>query len=106
VTDAPPPARAPGPPEDTGAAPRGIPGDERGPEADGDLERSRRLRRFSAWAQAGGAAFLAVVSLGLLPAILSAAYPAAGERLAVAVWVAAPAIPIALLVVAAFRLPR
>jgi hypothetical protein len=71
-----------------------------------DAERARRRRRFSAYAQAGGAAFLAVVSLGLLPSIVASAYPAAGERLAVAVWVAAPALPIALLVVAAFRLPR
>jgi hypothetical protein len=69
-------------------------------------ERRRRLRRFSAYAQAGLAAFLAVVSLGLLPTILSASYPAAGERTAVLVWVLTPAIPITLLVVAAFRLPR
>ena len=71
-----------------------------------DAERARRLRRFSAWAQAGGIGFLAVVSLGLLPSIIAAAYPALGERAALAVWIAAPAIPIALLVVAAFRLPR
>lgn len=85
---------------------RGPP-DGSGPDAPAlEAERARRLRRFSAFAQAGGAAFLAVVSLGLLPTILAGAYPAAGEELAVAVWIAAPAIPIALLVVAAFRLPR
>ena len=83
-----------------------APGEPPELEAESDLERARRLRRFSAYVQAGGAGFLAVVSLGLLPTILASAYPAAGERLAVAVWVLAPAIPIALLVVAAFRLPR
>ncbi len=69
-------------------------------------ERARRLRRVSRFLQAGGIAFLAVVSLGLLPTILASAYPAAGEQVAIAVWILAPAIPIALLVVAAFRLPR
>ena len=71
-----------------------------------DAERARRARRFAAYAQAGGIAFLAVVSLGLLPTILAASYPGAGEKVAVAVWILAPAVPIALLVVAAFRLPR
>ncbi len=71
-----------------------------------DAERARRARRFWAYAQAGGAGFLAVVSLGLLPTIIAASFPAAGEQAAVAVWVLAPAVPIALLVVAAFRLPR
>jgi hypothetical protein len=71
-----------------------------------EAERARRARRFWAYAQAGGIAFLAVVSLGLLPAILSASYPAAGERAAVLVWIVTPAIPITLLVVAALRLPR
>ncbi len=86
--------------------------DEREPPAEEpdspalDAERARRARRFSAWVQAGGIAFLAVVSLGLLPTILAASYPAAGEKAAVAIWVLAPAVPIALLIVAAFRLPR
>lgn len=71
-----------------------------------EAERARRARRFSSFAQAGGLAFLAVVSLGLLPTILSASYPAAGEQAAVLVWVVAPAVPIALLVVAALRFPR
>ncbi len=71
-----------------------------------EAERARRARRFAAYAQAGGLTFLAVVSLGLLPAILSASYPAAGERAAVLVWIVTPAIPIGLLVVAALRLPR
>ncbi len=71
-----------------------------------EAERARRLRRLSALLQAGGIVFLAVVSLGLLPTILAASYPAAGEEAAVAIWVLAPAVPIALLVVAAFRLPR
>jgi hypothetical protein len=69
-------------------------------------ERARRLRRLSRFLQAGGIVFLAVVSLGLLPTILSASYPAAGAKAAVAVWILAPAVPIGLLVVAAFRLPR
>ena len=69
-------------------------------------ERARRLRRLSAFLQAGGIAFLAVVSLGLLPTILAHSFPAAGAKAAVAVWILAPAVPIALLVVAAFRLPR
>jgi hypothetical protein len=89
-----------------------MPGPERDPAApDGgagedDGERARRLRRFSTFAQAGGVAFLAVVSLGLLPTIIAASYPALGEKVAVAVWVLAPAVPIGLLVVAAFRLRR
>jgi hypothetical protein len=71
-----------------------------------DAERVRRARRFGAYAQAGGLAFLAVVSLGLLPTILAASYPAAGAQAAVLVWIVTPAIPITLLVVAALRLPR
>ena len=80
------------------------PGPDESPEA--AAERARRLRRVSRFLQAGGIAFLAVVSLGLLPTILSATFPAAGAKAAVAVWILAPAIPIALLVVAAIRLPR
>ncbi len=85
--------------------------DDRGPDAEPDSpeldeERARRRRRFAAWAQAGGIAFLAVVSLGLLPSIIARVHPAAGDRAAVVVWIAAPAIPIALLVVAALRLRR
>jgi hypothetical protein len=76
------------------------------PDAEAPEERARRLRRLSAFLQAGGITFLAVVSLGLLPTILAASYPGAGEKVAVAVWILAPAVPIALLVVAAFRLPR
>jgi hypothetical protein len=71
-----------------------------------EAERARRARRFAAYAQAGGLVFLAVASLGLLPTILAASYPAAGERAAILVWIVTPAIPIALLVVAAFRFPR
>jgi hypothetical protein len=71
-----------------------------------EAERARRARRFWAYAQAGGMAFLAVVALGLLPTILSASYPGAGERAAILVWIVTPAIPIGLLVVAALRFPR
>lgn len=82
----------------------GGPGEEGGAEA--ERERERRLRRISRYLQAGGITFLAVVSLGLLPTILAASFPAAGERATVVVWILAPAIPIVLLVVAAIRLPR
>ncbi len=88
-------------PRDRDPAPREAPDS---PEL--EAERARRLRRFSAYAQAGGAAFLAVVSLGLLPPILSAWFPGAGERAAILAWTVGPVIPIALLVVAALRLPR
>jgi hypothetical protein len=69
-------------------------------------ERARRLARFSAWAQVGGLVFLAVVSLGLLPRVLSGAFPGLGEAAQVPVVLLAVAVPILLLVVAAFRLPR
>ncbi len=83
-----------------------LPEREPAPTEEDERARARRLRWFSRFAQAGGIAFLAVVSLGLLPTIISASYPALGAKVAVAVWVLAPAVPIALLVVAAFRLPR
>ena len=69
-------------------------------------ERERRLRRFSSWAQAGGLVFLAVVTLGLIPGVIEDAVPAAGPTAAVVIWVLAPAVPITLLVVAAFRFRR
>jgi hypothetical protein len=69
-------------------------------------ERARRLSRFSAWAQVGGLVFLAVVSLGFLPRILSSAFPALGEAAEIPVVLLAVAVPLVLLVVAAFRLPR
>ncbi len=71
-----------------------------------DEERARIARRLSRLLQAGGAAFLAVVSLGLLPGILSTSSPALGRAASIAVWVIAPAVPIALLVFAALRLRR
>lgn len=85
-----------------------------GPEREPDLarldeqdpDRPRRLRRLGMLLQAGGIVFLAVAALGLIPTIVSSSYPALGARLAVLVWIVAPAIPIALLVVAAFRLRR
>ncbi len=79
---------------------------ERQPAEPDEAEQARRVRRYSAYAQAGGAAFLAVVSLGLLPTIIASSFPALGAKAAVVVWVLAPAIPIALLIVAAFRFPR
>ncbi len=91
-----------------GEAPeRGAPGSPERPESPEEAaERVRRLRRFSTWAQAGGIVFLAVVSLGLLPTVIGAAFPALGPKAALAAYVLAPAIPIALLVVAAIRLRR
>jgi hypothetical protein len=71
-----------------------------------EAERARRLRRAWALVQAGAIVFLAVVSLGLVPSILSSFFPALGPRAAVAVYVLAPAVPLALLVVAALRLRR
>ncbi len=71
-----------------------------------DEERARAARRLSRLLQAGGMAFLAVVSLGLLPGILSSAWPALERAASFAIWIVAPAIPIALLVFAASRLRR
>ncbi|HEX9242476.1 MAG TPA: hypothetical protein VF875_08555 [Anaeromyxobacter sp.] len=69
-------------------------------------ERARRAARFFAWAQAGGLTFLAVVSLGMLPSVLAAVFPGLGDIAAVPVMLLAIAVPILLLIVAAFRLPR
>jgi hypothetical protein len=71
-----------------------------------DAERARAIRTLVRRLQAGGIAFLAVVCLGLLPAVLSTEWPALGHAATFAVWIVAPAIPIGLLVFAAFRLPR
>ncbi len=78
---------------------------DRGPVSRDEAERTR-LRRISTALQSGGIAFLAVTSLGLLPTILSSSFPGLGPKAAVVVWIVAPAIPIALLVVAVFRLRR
>jgi hypothetical protein len=69
-------------------------------------ERARAVRRLVRRLQAGGIAFLAVVCLGFLPAVLATEWPALGRVATFGVWVVAPAIPIGLLVFAAFRLPR
>ena len=71
-----------------------------------EAERARALRTLSRRLQAGGMAFLAVVSLGLLPAVLSTVWPSLGHAATFAIWVIAPAIPIGLLVFAALRLRR
>ncbi len=81
------------------------PDPEREPELS-DEERARIVRRLSRLLQAGGIAFLAVVSLGLLPRILSPAWPSLGRAISVAAWVLAPAIGIALLVFAVRGLRR
>ena len=69
-------------------------------------ERARRVARFSRWAQAGGFVFLAVIALGMLPRVLAAVFPGLGDVAAVPVMLLAIAVPILLLIVAAFRLPR
>lgn len=87
------------------------PGDARDPDRDPaagltDEERARAVRRLVRRLQAGGIAFLAVVCLGFLPAVLSTEWPALGRAATFAIWIVAPAIPIGLLAYAAFRLPR
>jgi hypothetical protein len=83
----------------------GVPEHDPLPDED-DPERARRLRRVWTLVQAGGAVFLVVAMLGLVPAILADSFPALGRGATVAVLILAPAIPIALLVVAALRLRR
>jgi hypothetical protein len=81
-----------------------APDEELTPEQ--EAERARRLRRFWGLVQAGGAVFLAVTALGLLPTILASWFPGLGPRASTAVWLVAPVLPIALLAVAALRLRR
>lgn len=82
-------------------------GDPAAPPGEPDEgERERRLRRLSRRLQAGGAVFLAIALLGLVPGAISSVFPAFGERAAVAVWLVAPALGVGLLAVAALRLRR
>ena len=81
-------------------------GPEREPPGLDDPAQARRLARLSRWLQAGGLTFLAVIALGMLPRILSSAFPGLGDAAAVPVMLLAIAVPIVLLVVAALRLPR
>jgi hypothetical protein len=84
---------------------RGAPG--RDPAAElTDEERARASRRLVHRLLAGGIAFLAVVCLGMLPAVLGREWPGLGRAASIAVWFVAPAIPVALLVFAALRLRR
>ncbi len=78
---------------------------ERPPEiSDADRERIRRqLAVRLLWS---GIAFLAVVALGLVPGMLEGTSPGAARIASVAAWILAPAIGIALIVVAALRLRR
>jgi hypothetical protein len=75
------------------------------PEQD-DAERERRLRRAWRLAQAGGAVFLLVAAIGLLPAIVAPWFPSLGTRPAVVAMIVGPAVAVAFLVVAALRLRR
>ncbi len=84
--------------------PRGAPGRD---PAEGltDEERARASARLVSRLLVGGIAFLAVVVLGMLPALLSKESPALGRLATVAAWLLAPAIGVALLVFAVVR-PR
>ncbi len=64
---------------------------------------TRRLVHRLLW---GGIVFLVVVALGLLPAALSTAWPAAARAAAIAAWFVAPVLGVALLVFAWVRLRR
>ncbi len=84
---------------------------QRAPEQDPaaeltEEERARATRRLVHRLLWGGIVFLAVVVLGLLPAALATAWPAAARAASVAVWLVAPALGIALLVFALLRLRR
>ncbi len=85
--------------------PRGAP--DRDPAAElTDEERARATRKLVHRLQAGFIAFLAVVCLGFLPALLSREWPGLGGAATVAVWIVGPAIPLGLIVFAALRLRR
>jgi hypothetical protein len=84
-------------------------GGERPERTPGDIdeaERARATRTLVRRLQLGGIVFLAVVSLGLLPAALAAVSPALGRAASGAAWVVAPLLTVALLVFAALRLRR
>lgn len=84
--------------------PRGDP--ERDPAAGlSDAERARATRRLVNRLLVGGIAFLTVVVLGMLPALLAKESPALGRAASIAAWFVAPAIGVAVLVFAALR-PR
>lgn len=90
------------PPPEPGRAPA----DPRDPGGFAEEERARAVRTLSRRLQAGGAVFLAVVALGLLPSVLSTVSPALGRAASVAAWVVAPLACLALLGFAALRLRR
>jgi hypothetical protein len=89
--------------------------DPRGPRRDpdrdpaeglSDAERARLAGTLVRRLQWGGAAFLVVLSLGMLPKVLSTWWPALGRAAGLAIWIVAPALVVALLVFAALRLRR
>ncbi len=71
-----------------------------------DEERARIRRAIGRRMLWGGIAFLAVVVLGMVPGIVNRVSPAAARVTAVAAWIVAPLIAIAVLVVAALKLRR
>ncbi len=88
--------------------PRETPGAPvRDPRADVTAEEyARAKRRLVNRLQAGGIVFLAVVVLGMLPAVLASRSPALGHAATVAAWFVAPVLGLALLVFAVLRLRR
>jgi hypothetical protein len=71
-----------------------------------DAERARIAGALLRRLQWGAAAFVAVLCLGMLPAVLSRWWPALGHLAGFAVWIAAPALVVGLIVFAALRLRR
>ncbi|HEX9050154.1 MAG TPA: hypothetical protein VF841_06420 [Anaeromyxobacter sp.] len=69
-------------------------------------ERTRAKRRLLHRLQAGGIVFLAVVVLGLLPAVAAKVAPGLGRAAAVAAWFVAPVLGAGLVVFALLRLRR
>jgi hypothetical protein len=79
---------------------------ERTPADIDDAERARALRTLVRRLLVGGIVFLAVVSLGLLPDVLSQVSPGLGRAATVAAWVLGPLAAVGFLVFAALRLRR
>jgi tetratricopeptide (TPR) repeat protein len=66
----------------------------------------RRRREGMRMLQLGGALFLAVVALGLVPPLVGRGFPGAGRAAAAAVWLFALLVPVALLLWSGVRLAR
>ena len=64
------------------------------------------LRRAGGWLQAGGLVLVAVLLLGVLPALLARISPEAARLVAAGRWVAAPVLVVGLLAIAVARFRR